>query len=70
MDYESSSSSCSCRSGEAGGSASSALRSRGEAGMEYASLGVDTEAPGAVFGLYSKLRFEPTRGSTMYTIEL
>lgn len=38
-------------------------------GMEYASLGVDTEAPGAVFGLYSKLEFEPTRGSTMYTIE-
>lgn len=47
-----------------------AMHAYAEAGMEYASLGVDTEAPGAVFGLYSKLRFEPTRGSTMYTIEL
>lgn len=47
-----------------------AMRAYAEAGMEYASLGVDTEAPGAVFGLYSKLEFQPTRGSTMYTIEI
>jgi mycothiol synthase len=47
-----------------------AMHAYAEAGMEYASLGVDTEAPGAVFGLYSKLRFEPTRSSTMYTVEL
>lgn len=47
-----------------------AMRAYADAGMDYASLGVDTEAPGAVFGLYSKLEFEPTRGSTMYTIEL
>ena len=39
-------------------------------GMEYAGLGVDTDNPTGRFGLYGKLRFEPTRGSTMYTIEL
>lgn len=38
--------------------------------MQYASLGVDTQEPGVVFGLYSKLKFAPTRGSTMYTIDL
>lgn len=47
-----------------------AMRAYRESGMEYASLGVDTAAPGVVFGLYSNLDFEPTRGSTMYTIEL
>lgn len=47
-----------------------AMQAYRDSGMEYASLGVDTEAPGAVFGLYSKLAFEPTRSSTMYTIEL
>ncbi|MFV0252194.1 MAG: GNAT family N-acetyltransferase [Beutenbergiaceae bacterium] len=49
---------------------SRAMRAYAEAGMEYASLGVDTDTPGQAFGLYSKLDFEPTRGSTMYTIEL
>lgn len=47
-----------------------AMRAYAADGMEYASLGVDTDAPGRVFGLYSRLDFEPTRGSTMYTIEL
>jgi mycothiol synthase len=47
-----------------------AMRAYADAGLDYASLGVDTDAPGAVFGLYSRLDFEPTRGSTMYTIEL
>lgn len=49
---------------------SQALHAYAETGMQYASLGVDTQEPGAVFGLYSKLKFEPTRGSTMYTIDL
>lgn len=47
-----------------------AMQAYADAGMDYASLGVDTDKPGEVFGLYSKLDFEPTRGSTMYTIEL
>ncbi len=47
-----------------------AMRAYAADGMQFASLGVDTEQPGAVFGLYSKLEFQPTRGSTMYTIEL
>ncbi|MFV0425734.1 MAG: GNAT family N-acetyltransferase [Beutenbergiaceae bacterium] len=49
---------------------SRAMRAFAAAGMEYASLGVDTDTPGEVFGLYSKLRFEPTRGSTMYMVEV
>jgi len=49
---------------------SKAMQAYAAAGMEYASLGVDTGAPGAVFGLYSNLDFTPTRSSTMYTIEL
>lgn len=47
-----------------------AMQAYAAAGMDYASLGVDTDKPGEVFGLFSKLDFEPTRGSTMYTIEL
>ncbi|WP_156250487.1 GNAT family N-acetyltransferase [Pseudactinotalea terrae] len=49
---------------------SQALHAYATSGMQYASLGVDTQEPGEVFGLYSKLEFEPTRGSTMYTIDL
>lgn len=49
---------------------SRALHAYAASGMQYASLGVDTQEPGEVFGLYSKLEFEPTRGSTMYTIDL
>ncbi|TDE88938.1 GNAT family N-acetyltransferase [Occultella glacieicola] len=41
-----------------------------EDGMEYAGLGIDTEQPTGAFGLYGNLQFEPTRGSTMYTIEV
>ena len=49
---------------------SRALHAYAASQMQYASLGVDTQEPGEVFGLYSKLKFEPTRGSTMYTIDL
>ncbi|MBZ2195645.1 GNAT family N-acetyltransferase [Occultella gossypii] len=41
-----------------------------EDGMEYAGLGIDTDQPTGAFGLYGNLQFEPTRGSTMYTIEV
>lgn len=47
-----------------------AMRAYADDGLEYASLGVDTSEPHAVFGLYDKLRFEPTRGSTMYCVDL
>ncbi|UFU04812.1 GNAT family N-acetyltransferase [Ruania halotolerans] len=39
-------------------------------GMEFAALGVDHATRQDSLGLFGKLGFEPTRGSTTYTIEL
>ncbi|SEE03320.1 GNAT family N-acetyltransferase [Ruania alba] len=47
-----------------------AMRAFAESGMEYAALGVDHATRQDSLGLFDKLGFEPTRGSTTYTIEV
>lgn len=47
-----------------------AMRAYARAGMQYAGLSVDTANPSGAFGIYAALGFEPTRGSTMYSIEV
>ncbi|MFC4555889.1 GNAT family N-acetyltransferase [Georgenia faecalis] len=47
-----------------------AMRAYAADGMEYAGLGVEAAAPTGEFGLFTHLGYEPTRGSTLYTLEL
>ena len=47
-----------------------AMRAFAEAGMEYAALGLDHAAKEENFGLFDKLGFTPTRGSTTYVLQV
>lgn len=40
------------------------------AGLEYATLGVDTANPSGAHGLYTRLGYEPTQGQVLYSVEL
>lgn len=39
-------------------------------GMQYASLGVDTDNPSGAHGLYARLGYERTHGQVLYSVEL
>ncbi|WP_159620771.1 GNAT family N-acetyltransferase [Ruania rhizosphaerae] len=47
-----------------------AMQAFADSGMEYAALGVDHATREHAHGLFDRLGFEPTRGSTTYTIEV
>ncbi len=47
-----------------------AMRAYKEAGMEYAALGLDHADKEGRFGLFDRLAFTPTRGSTTYVLQV
>ena len=47
-----------------------AMRAYAESGMEYAALGLDHADTDGSFGLFDRLGFTPTRGSTTYVLQV
>lgn len=58
------------RRGIAAALLTASMRSFADAGMEYASLGVDTDNPTGAFGLYQNLGYATAESSLLYTKEL